>query len=469
MDVFDSAGLRLSAGSACSATSVKPSHVLDAMGVPSWRSTSALRLSFGPNTSEKEINRGCQIIRECAIALKNTCLLETSGSFEAPENLRDGILQFRIGSTNSWILANRESRNCVIIDPCETVAERMEQYVRCQNLDVLAILDTHSHADHDSIRPVLQKVLADRFKNLNATYDNLGWPTFKSDFVSIVLLEDGTSVPMIRIHSFGADEFILACLKTSGHTDDSQTFLCGLAKDGILKKENVFFAFCGDTILSGGLGRTNFSVSNPEALFHSLRQLQMVLHPNTLLCPAHDYNSSFSTHLKTEIDENPLLALALSPMTPLTLDLFLQKKKEIDTELCKLEDNFPGIVCGVTPTSQPAISQTMTIPADQLQEYLKNTPTPPLLIDVRESQEFSLFKDWGAIGFSPPPRNVPLSRIVNFMSELLKAGNLQQEILFICRTGNRSLHVTRSLRRLGFTRAWSLEGGVALSTRPNGS
>ena len=48
LDLFDSAGLRLSAGSACSSGSAKPSHVLDAMGVPLVRSESALDSPSGP-------------------------------------------------------------------------------------------------------------------------------------------------------------------------------------------------------------------------------------------------------------------------------------------------------------------------------------------------------------------------------------------------------------------------------------
>jgi rhodanese-related sulfurtransferase len=143
------------------------------------------------------------------------------------------------------------------------------------------------------------------------------------------------------------------------------------------------------------------------------------------------------------------------------LDLFLQRKREIDAELCSLEDNFQGIVCGVTPTSRPIIDQKTSISAEQLQAYIQKHS--PLIIDVREPQEFTLVKNWNEFGFNKIPRNVPLSRLVNFISELLGAGNFQQEILLICRTGGRSLHVAKSLRRLGFTKAWNLDGGVALS------
>jgi cysteine sulfinate desulfinase/cysteine desulfurase-like protein/glyoxylase-like metal-dependent hydrolase (beta-lactamase superfamily II)/rhodanese-related sulfurtransferase len=460
LDLFDSAGLRLSAGSACSSASVKPSPVLDAMGIPEWRSTSALRLSFGPYTSKKEIERGCQIIRECAIALQNTCLLETTGTFEAPESLRDGILQFRAGSTNSWIIADRGNRNCIIIDPCETVAERLEHYVRCQDLKVLAVLDTHSHADHDSIRPVLQKILSEQLLSSEFGFTSLGWPQKESAVTTSVHLENGQTVPALILNTTSEGQLVLASVKTPGHTDDSHTYLLGLAKNDVLHASSIRFSFVGDMILSGGLGRTNFSMSDPAALFSSLRLTQTVIGQTTLLCPAHDYNNSFATCLKIETEENSLLSLALGPTTALTLPSFIEKKKEIDSELAQIESSFQGVVCGVTPSSKsPCAQDGVAIMPEDFETFL-NKSNQPLIVDVRESQEYTLFKDWKEIGLQQAPRNVPLSRFVNFLGEMAKESS-HREILFICKSGSRSLQAAKSLRRLGFKNAFSLSGGIA--------
>jgi cysteine desulfurase len=54
---FDLSGISISAGSACSSGSMKPSRVLAAMGVPEEFSASAVRVSFGPETSEADIER----------------------------------------------------------------------------------------------------------------------------------------------------------------------------------------------------------------------------------------------------------------------------------------------------------------------------------------------------------------------------------------------------------------------------
>lgn len=54
---FDLAGISVSAGSACSSGSMKSSRVLAAMGVPEAVAGSVTRVSFGPATSEADIER----------------------------------------------------------------------------------------------------------------------------------------------------------------------------------------------------------------------------------------------------------------------------------------------------------------------------------------------------------------------------------------------------------------------------
>ena len=54
---FDLAGLAVSAGSACSSGSMKPSVVLEAMGLPTEVASCFVRVSFGPHTSEEDVDR----------------------------------------------------------------------------------------------------------------------------------------------------------------------------------------------------------------------------------------------------------------------------------------------------------------------------------------------------------------------------------------------------------------------------
>jgi cysteine desulfurase len=54
---LDLSGISVSAGSACSSGSMKSSRVLAAMGIPDEIASTVIRVSFGPTTSEVDVER----------------------------------------------------------------------------------------------------------------------------------------------------------------------------------------------------------------------------------------------------------------------------------------------------------------------------------------------------------------------------------------------------------------------------
>jgi cysteine sulfinate desulfinase/cysteine desulfurase-like protein/rhodanese-related sulfurtransferase len=64
LELFDAAGLRLSAGSACSSKAARPSHVLLAMGLGEARAASAIRLSISPLLNPADIDEACRRIAQ---------------------------------------------------------------------------------------------------------------------------------------------------------------------------------------------------------------------------------------------------------------------------------------------------------------------------------------------------------------------------------------------------------------------
>jgi cysteine desulfurase len=54
---LDLEGICASAGAACASGSLKPSHVLTAMGLSSTQAHGSLRLSLGPETQEADVDR----------------------------------------------------------------------------------------------------------------------------------------------------------------------------------------------------------------------------------------------------------------------------------------------------------------------------------------------------------------------------------------------------------------------------
>lgn len=63
---FDMAGISISQGSACSSGTMKPSRVLDAMGVERDVAERTIRVSFGWNTTRAEVERFCEVWLEMA-------------------------------------------------------------------------------------------------------------------------------------------------------------------------------------------------------------------------------------------------------------------------------------------------------------------------------------------------------------------------------------------------------------------
>jgi len=59
---LDAAGICVSSGSACASMSMKPSHVLQAMGVPADLSKASVRFSLSALTTEEEIDGALSVI-----------------------------------------------------------------------------------------------------------------------------------------------------------------------------------------------------------------------------------------------------------------------------------------------------------------------------------------------------------------------------------------------------------------------
>lgn len=86
-----------------------------------------------------------------------------------------------------------------------------------------------------------------------------------------------------------------------------------------------------------------------------------------------------------------------------------------------------------------------------LQAYLADNPTPPLLLDVREPWEYQICQMSGSQLI--PMRQIPLA---------VEAEELDpdQEIVVICHHGIRSRQVAYYLEQQGFDKVINLEGGV---------
>ncbi|MGK5018814.1 aminotransferase class V-fold PLP-dependent enzyme [Janthinobacterium sp. HLS12-2] len=156
LDLFDAARVRVSSGSACSAAKALPSYVLEAMHVPQWRASSAIRLSFGPLIDAATVASACARIERCGEALRSSCLLP-SALAPSPQ---DGVIQLSVDGQCTWLLSDAASASCVVIDPAAELVPRLAAFIRCQHLALRAIVHTAAPADHGVARLSLLQELA---------------------------------------------------------------------------------------------------------------------------------------------------------------------------------------------------------------------------------------------------------------------------------------------------------------------
>jgi cysteine desulfurase len=435
MDLFDSANVRVSSGSACS-SKVTRSFVLDAMGLPAWQSESAIRMSFGPAMTQTEIDSACSRIVFAAQALEQNCLVldtKSIGTHTIDKSELDGLVQFKVGASCSWLYVDQKTKSALFIDPLPELTDRLQTLLTCRGLELIAVIDTHGHADHVSCRQnIAQSLLAKQQTN------SLGWPA-DAQITTI----HGQEYPYITL----GDKWLVK-IATPGHTDDSISLvLCDPIKSSS-DKLKVHYTFCGDLILMDSLGRTNFSTSSATAMYSSLQLLTALIGSKSLLCPSHDYNNEFTSCIETEMARNSLLSQVIN--NEINNEEFSRQKMAMDKNI--IDESGHKIMCGaLIGACQKFIVREYN--SASLANAVKES-TNIKLIDIREPHEYVLQHD------KKFTHNVPLTRLVHFVEK--QQQHKDQELVLVCRSGSRSQLAAQALARLGFENVGHLKGGYAL-------
>ncbi len=90
------------------------------------------------------------------------------------------------------------------------------------------------------------------------------------------------------------------------------------------------------------------------------------------------------------------------------------------------------------------------ITAIELNEWLKDAErSDPLLLDVREPDEYAAYRIEGA-------KLIPMRTIPSRLHEI----DRKADVVMICRSGARSYHAGMFLKQNGFERVYNLAGGV---------
>lgn len=161
--------------------------------------------------------------------------------------------------TNCYILSIKNK--ALIIDPGDE-KDKIINYLDKNNLDLIAILITHSHFDHIG---ALNNIL--KYKKVDV-YDNSN----------------------LKEQNYNIGPFTFDVIKAYGHTNDSVIYY--------FKKDNIMFV--GDFIFKNSIGRTDMPTGNDIDMKSSIKMIKQ--YPdNTIIYPGH----GDSTTLKEEKINNP--------------------------------------------------------------------------------------------------------------------------------------------------------------------
>lgn len=325
------------------------------------------------------------------------------------------------GKCKSYLLACETTRKASLIDPIREKTDRYLAALAYFGCKLELAIDTHTHADHRSGVFELKELTGAK-----------------------VVMHRRAPAPHVDIHvqdgqTIDCGELRLRVLATPGHTPDSMS----LYADGKV--------FTGDTLLIRGTGRTDFQGGDPGLQYDSITKKLFVLPDDTLVYPAHDYRGNTQSSIGEEKRLNPRIANLskteyMELMAKLGLPLPTKIQEVLQPNQTALDDDriaFPTVA---------ELNQVRQLNPLEVQS-LVNSDSPPLVLDVREPNEYS-----GELGHIRGSKLIPLKDLASRATELEALKN--KHVIAICRAGVRSTTAAAILTSLGFEHVSNLRGGM---------
>ncbi|XP_068615280.1 persulfide dioxygenase ETHE1, mitochondrial [Brachionichthys hirsutus] len=244
-------------------------------------------------------------------------LRAASRSYCSRVTLNGGLLFRQLfekeSSTYTYLLADTDTGDAILIDPVLETADRDLKLIRELGLNLKVAVNTHCHADHVTSTGLLKK----RLVGLKSAISKLSGAT------ADILLAEGDEIAFGKHH--------LKVRETPGHTDGCVAL--------VLRDQRMVFT--GDALLIRGCGRTDFQQGCAKKLYNSVHQKILTLPDRCLVYPAHDYLGQTVSTVGEEREFNPRLTKSLEEFVVLMNNLNLPKPKKIDIAVPA------NLVCGV--------------------------------------------------------------------------------------------------------------------------
>ena len=186
--------------------------------------------------------------------------------------------------TYTYLIADTATAKAALIDPVDTKTDDYIKLLAELNLTLVAVLDTHTHADHISA--------------MGALRDKTGCITMLgAQSHSACVSQTFTDGQLIAV-----GELNVQAIHTPGHTDDSYSFA--------LTHAGQTYLFTGDTLLIRGSGRTDFQQGDAHQQYHSIFAKLLSYGDNAIVYPGHDYKGWTQSTIGEEKANNPRLQVS---------------------------------------------------------------------------------------------------------------------------------------------------------------
>lgn len=329
-------------------------------------------------------------------------------------------------STYTYLLADPQSREALLIDPVFEQARRDAALLRELDLRLVYTLDTHVHADHVTAAWLLKRSTGSRIAlSARSGAEGIDLP-----------LEHNARV------AFGSRH--VEARATPGHTNGCMTFVL----------DDRSQAFTGDALLIRGTGRTDFQQGDPRALYRSITEQIFTLPDECLLYPAHDYRGLTSSSVAEEKRFNPRIGGTRSE------EDFVGFLKNLGLPHPKLMDVAvpANLKCGHVEAAEAALGAAWAplrytyAGIDEIDpQWVAENALDLQIVDVREPHEYV-----GDLGHIAGARLIPLGTLAAQVNTLDK----DAPIVTVCRSGGRSAQAVVMLGKAGFSKAANLAGGM---------
>ena len=186
------------------------------------------------------------------------------------------ILVLGMVQTNCYIISNEETKEAIVFDPADQ-AERIEQYLKANDLVCKGILLTHGHFDHILAASELATATKAPIHCHEAEVELLSDPRMNA---SSQIHRECRLVPEVRLaddQSLSLAGFAIRVIDTPGHTAGGVCYY--------FTKHRILIS--GDTLFRDSVGRTDLPTGDSEELIKSIRTKLMVLEDEVLVYPGH--------------------------------------------------------------------------------------------------------------------------------------------------------------------------------------